>query len=135
MFRLLCTTLIIGLFAGTALAQPGMKSTGFAKLDLDGNGVVTWEEYSKAVPNMLRPAFDAMDADKDGKLTPEERGAFVMQHSQENSAKGMGGGMPPKGMKKGKPMLMPPNTPCDGNHAPGECEHSKAKPMLLPPTS
>ncbi|KPP96673.1 EF-hand domain-containing protein [Erythrobacter sp. HL-111] len=44
------------------------RSEAFRKLDVDGNNLLTFEEW--AVTTAER--FDAMDADKDGELTPAE---------------------------------------------------------------
>jgi len=145
MVRSLFAAILITLFAAPAMAQPGMKSTGFSTMDKDGDGAVTWEEYHEAIPNMKRAAFDAMDANKDGTLTPDERGTFMNRHGKEAKASQMGGGMemPPKGMmgmppkgKDGKPMLMPPTDthehgPNDGH----DHETKTTKPLLTPPSN
>lgn len=53
-------------------APPRMS---FEKMDADGNGTVSFDEYQAAMAEMLRKRFDAVDADSDGILTQDELAA------------------------------------------------------------
>jgi hypothetical protein len=62
-----------------AAGSPIMFRMIFALMDADGDGAISLQEFQAAHERL----FKAMDSNKDGKLTPEEMGAFM--HS------GMGG--------------------------------------------
>lgn len=97
MKRMLLTAAII--LAAATSAQADDK---FGTMDTDGNGVVSWEEFQKAYPQMRKPAFDAVDTDGDGSMTHDEWHGFRSRHGE--GGKGMGGksmegmmqGMPPR---------------------------------------
>lgn len=44
----------------------------FAKIDKDGDGVLSRDEFLASHKERAEKAFEAMDADKDGKLTKDE---------------------------------------------------------------
>ena len=50
--------------------------------DLDGNadGVVTFEEFEAYNSKNVRSIFDALDSDKDGKISPDEWNLFLKVH-------------------------------------------------------
>ena len=67
---------------GRTMMQSGMPMMGmrghmmkvmFAVADVDGDGALSFEE----VTTIHKRIFDKMDADKDGKVTPEEVQAFI----------------------------------------------------------
>lgn len=112
MKRILLGLLLTGLLASTAQADDK-----FGKMDTNGDGKVTWEEFQAVYPQMQRAAYDAIDADKKGHFNHEDWHKFLMDH-QKGMGKGqggmggsMGGGMPPAdnpGEGASKPMIMPP---------------------------
>ena len=55
------------------MATPLMMRMMFALMDADGDGTVSLDEFKAAHERI----FKAMDANKDGKLTPEEMLAFM----------------------------------------------------------
>ncbi|MFP4350519.1 MAG: EF-hand domain-containing protein [Desulfococcaceae bacterium] len=77
----------------------GMDMAGMAKfnvpvqeMDTDGDGDVTWDDFSKKYEGTDKQVFDVIDTDDDGKLSQSEWDKF-------KSAHGMGKG---KGAMKGK---------------------------------
>ena len=87
----------------------------FAAMDTDKNGQVSWDEFHTALPNMKKPAFDQIDADKNGAINAEEWGSFRSAHGSGGmGAAGMGGAMPPAGMPGGTPEAMPRIQPPSG---------------------
>ena len=56
-----------------AAGSPVMFRMIFALMDADGDGAVSLQEFQTAHERI----FKAMDSNKDGKLTPEEIGAFM----------------------------------------------------------
>ncbi len=69
--------------ASLASAQPNGGAKRFAKLDTNGDGVVTMQEMEQRALERFAKA----DANKDGKVTPEERRAVFEAHKQERFAK------------------------------------------------
>ena len=96
------------------LAVQAQADEKFTQMDKDGDGRVSWEEFQAAYSNMKRPAFDAVDTDKDGWISHEEWDSFRAAHAGARSSGGMGGGqMPPKsqpneGGEKQLPLIRPP---------------------------
>lgn len=88
----------------------------FSQMDGDHNGVVSWEEFTAAMPQMQRAAFDTIDWDKSGGISREEWNAFRSNHG--NGAMGKGQGMP--GASAGAPGSAP--------------AQPMAKPGILPPS-
>ncbi len=99
------------LYSSPAQARPekaGQSAADrFNAMDADKDGKVTREEFFAAQPQMKEAAFLAIDADKDGVLTLEEWEGFSMGHAKD-SKPGEGGmpGMGGSGMPPG--MSMPP---------------------------
>lgn len=79
---------------------PGMgrNMPSFAEFDLDGNGILTEQEFYEARSQRIQqrvqqgypmrnlanaPAFQAIDLDGDGRVTPEEFAAAQAQHRQQ----------------------------------------------------
>ena len=52
-------------------------SADFAKVDANGDGRVTIEELSEAMPEVSEEKFKVADANKDGALSPEEFRAVI----------------------------------------------------------
>jgi hypothetical protein len=131
MKRMLLTAAII--LAAATSAQADDK---FGTMDTDGNGVVSWEEFQKAYPQMRKPAFDAVDTDGDGSMTHDEWHGFRSRHGE--GGKGMGGksmegmmqGMPPGNMPpSGMPLVMPPKA----GEKTGDTPSPQTMPMVAPP--
>lgn len=97
------------LFAGAAMAEgnaaaPGQQKkagkteaeqrahweAAFKKADTDGDGALSKAELdktdAKAFP-AIKKHFDAMDANKDGKITPAERDGFAEASKAKTAAK------------------------------------------------
>jgi len=56
-----------------AAGSPIMTRMIFALIDADGDGAISLSEFQTAHERL----FKAMDSNKDGKLTPDEMGAFM----------------------------------------------------------
>ena len=97
----------------------------FKEFDSNADGSLDWSEFSVAYPKMQKPAFEAMDANKNNLISQEEWMEFRTRHSKENAgmqrpenmtppagamekaqSKGMGG--MPSGMMGGMPMMITP---------------------------
>ncbi len=100
-FRPLCLTLVsTALLATTALAMPGMegkapgktagKITGssnqitekYTKMDGNGDGSVSAEEFKAAYPQMTDAVFGIIDKDNKGGISLEEWMLFQKDHMQ-----------------------------------------------------
>lgn len=84
LFRIFLPMAILALivFVGaTAEAMPKAKNDVFLRLDADGNGEVTKDEFMKAMPDMREEAFNVIDKDKNGLMTREEWDAFFATHN------------------------------------------------------
>ena len=68
MYRITMATVAILATIGGAAAQP--------RLDTNGDGAVSLEEFRAARPQASAERFEAADADGDGVLSPEELGAM-----------------------------------------------------------
>ncbi|WP_029060182.1 hypothetical protein [Stappia stellulata] len=55
-------------FAGAAVAQ----GVGFAELDADKNGALSYSEVTAALPDTTKEAFTAADTDANGTLSKAE---------------------------------------------------------------
>ena len=109
-----------------ASGVPGRLSSAdvFASMDADRNGVLNWEEFHAAFPNMRQAAFERIDANHDVAIDRQEWDAFRLSHGKG----GMGGRM---GMKP-----MPPASPASPDAAPpSQPERPAARPGILPPAA
>ena len=124
----------IALFGNVALvtAQPSAQSPQtqaaapapadrFARMDADGSGGISPQEFTTAVPNMTESAFTAIDVDRDGQISRAEWDAFMQRHQQPG---GMGSGGMSRGMGG---MRMPPSD------MPGGAGGGHARPLIMPP--
>ena len=92
--------LILG--AQDAPAMPGMgggagDGSRFDAMDADKDGRISQEEFKKAFPNMTDAAFKTIDADADGGISHEEWATFMQQHAMGKAGGPRDGGMPPSG--------------------------------------
>ncbi|MDR0238643.1 MAG: EF-hand domain-containing protein [Deltaproteobacteria bacterium] len=92
----------------------------FRSMDTGNKGYITFDEFRQRYPNMQRPAFDAIDGNKDGTISLEEWRAFFHSH-------GSGGAMSPVGMP-------PPGHGTDGQRPPGHGGGQNGRPLILPPS-
>ena len=93
----------------------------FRSMDTDNKGHITFEDFRKRHPNMQRPAFDAIDGNKDGTISLEEWRIFFQGH-------GKMGAMPPGRMP-------PPDHGTDGQTLqPSHGGGRNASPLILPPS-
>lgn len=69
--KILIVSLILAPVVAVAAAPGGRRVDSFKKADADGNGMLSRAEVEKSLPR-LAPRFDAIDANRDGNLTPEE---------------------------------------------------------------
>ena len=99
--------------ADASIPQPPDNSKAderFRSMATDDKGHITFEGFQKRYPNMQRPAFDAIDADKDGKINLEEWRVFFQSHSPAGAMSP--GRMPPPGHgmdgQDGRPLILPP---------------------------
>ena len=84
----------------------------FRSMDTDNKGFITFEDFQKRYPSMQRPAFDAIDANKDGNISLEEWRVFFQSHGTTGAMPpgrrpppGHGGG----GERGGTPLILPPD--------------------------
>ena len=115
---LLAFSLSLPLWARTAEALPpdGRADERFRSMDTGNKGFITFEDFQKRSPNMQRPAFDAIDADRNGVISLEEWRAFFKSHG--TTAPMPPGRMPPPGHgmdgrepspgQGGRPLILPP---------------------------
>lgn len=115
-----------GMQGGMDMSKAGQAS--FDKMDADKDGKVSQEEFLKAHPGMKPEAFARIDKNGDKVITSEEWGQFMVGHSSMGGGQGgspMGGmGMPPAGMPQSgsmppsgeMPMVMPPSGKVDTAH-------------------
>ena len=87
----------------------------FRTMDTDNKGHITFDDFRKRYPNMQRPAFDAIDGNKDGVISLEEWRIFFQNHGTMGAmppGHGIGGQMPPSdhgGGQDGRPLILPPS--------------------------
>jgi hypothetical protein len=80
---------------------------GFAGMDADRSGAVSFAEFHRRFPRMPRAAFDAIDANRDGEIDREEWRAFSTTHGGAGRMpppdRGAGGAAPERGF-----LITPP---------------------------
>lgn len=109
--KLLSGVLFMGLAcSGVALAADEDR---FARMDTNNDGKVVWEEFEVAMPQMRKPAFETLDADKSGFIDRAEWESFRKDHGQS--------GMTGKPGMQTMPAEKPAGTP------------SSALPVIQPP--
>ena len=125
----LAVALATGLFAvPPAQARPEMAGQNaearFDAMDANKDGKVSREEFFAAQPNMKEGAFAAIDADGDGALTLKEWKDFSAGHGKEGGMGAMG--------------AMPPSAPGDAaapdagkGDAPGQPQGAPT--LIMPP--
>lgn len=103
---------LIGLIL--AWAVPAWADAKFDAMDTDKDKKVTWEEFQKAYPNMTRAAFDMIDTAQEGYISPEEWDVFMKSHRRSMSQEGQG-------------ERQAPSTPSMPSHG-------GAQPLITPPS-
>ena len=89
----LCGSILFMAAATYAFANPAMggadpaaaAESSFAGIDADKDGKVTPEEFFKVFPNMRETAFAAIDKDNDKSISLDEWKAFYVGHSQDTA--------------------------------------------------
>ncbi len=90
----LCGSFLLMAAATYAFANPAMggnnpaaaAESSFAGIDADKDGKVTPEEFFKVFPNMRETAFTAIDKNNDKIITLDEWKAFYVGHSQDTAS-------------------------------------------------
>ena len=94
----------------TRPVDDGRADERFHSMDTDKKGFVSFEDFQKRYPNMQRPAFDAIDIDKNAQISLEEWRAFFQRHGMMDAMPP--GRMPPPGHgtgeQSGVPLILPP---------------------------
>jgi Ca2+-binding EF-hand superfamily protein len=85
---------------GLGFAQPLSASDMFAKMDADGNGSVTKDEFVSSRPDQVSEEqagalFDKMDTSSSGSITKEQFLASLPEGDSAQSAQAAGAGAPP----------------------------------------
>ena len=127
LFCILAFTINLPLWAVAADApvpQPVDTSRAderFKNIDTENKGFISFEDFQRRHPNMQRPAFDAIDISKDGKISLEEWRTFFQSHGKMGTmppgrrpppGHDMGGQTPFSGREGepgGKPLILPPS--------------------------
>lgn len=94
-----------------AVAVPAWADEKFNAMDVDKDGKVSWEEFKKTYPGMTRAAFDMIDVAQDGYISLEEWDIFSKSHKR-----GMSG---PEGQGH--------------TNAPSMPSHGGSQPLITPP--
>lgn len=68
---------ILAAAAIVAFASPAFAQLDFDAVDVNADGVVTWEELQAAVPDATEEQFQAADLDGSGDLDREEFSALL----------------------------------------------------------
>ncbi len=63
---------LLAALAVSLLATTAVHAAELADVDTDGNGTVSMEELTAAMPDTTEDAFKAADADADGQLNADE---------------------------------------------------------------
>ena len=70
-----------------ATGKSGRLAEQFRRADGDGNGMLSRDEAQKAAP-LVAKQFDAIDVNRDGRISPEEMRAFRRTGRLERGARG-----------------------------------------------
>lgn len=75
--HILAGTAFLALLCGGAFAQPAPAEfmSRLLAADTNGDGKITFEEFTAAFPNATRERFDQLDSNKDGVISPADRPA------------------------------------------------------------
>ena len=114
--HLACATILLcGLFAsvfGTALAMPGMASSGsrhsFTALDANGDGKISPEEFFNVFTSMKEAAFGVIDKDKSGDISETEWNNFFSSHAKTAQTNSTTGSAAPGMKNNGTAKTTPP---------------------------
>ena len=72
---LMSSLLKLGAFALVFAFAASAQAAAFADVDTDGDGAVTPDEFVAAYPTLGREAWEIVDADENGTLSPQEHQA------------------------------------------------------------
>lgn len=110
--------------AGSGVPGRLASSDAFAGMDADRNGVLNWDEFHAAFPNMRQAAFERIDANGDALIDRQEWEAFRLSHGKGGMA-GRPGMKPTPPASSPSPDAAPRPTPAN----------PAGKPGILPPAA
>lgn len=97
--------------AGPAMAGGEAGMDKFARMDTDGNGALSREEFKAAIPNIRDEAFAAIDENGDQAIGRDEWLAFLRGHAAGTLGPKSGQGRDTTGDGAGCPAPPPHGTP------------------------
>ena len=116
MKRILFLLVALGLFslaAQSAIAADAAPTADkqatpdkFAKMDINSDGSISYEEFKTAFPSMREEAFTLIDTDKNKGIDRTEWDAFMKNHSSMGSKGSVGGKT--TGECPAMPLVTPP---------------------------
>ena len=79
----LSMTLASGTIAGHSYHGYGMKMSEMSDIDLNGDGDITFDEFSAPTVDKLKSGFRMLDTNSDEKISQEEWDEFLKVHGFE----------------------------------------------------
>lgn len=103
--------LLIPCQGGCAATEPSPppEKDRFVQMDVNGDGKVVIEEFTRSFPNMSENAFVVIDKNGDKGITREEWAAFMEGHAK-GSMPGMRDRGAPLNNIPGDPLIPPPDS-------------------------
>ena len=99
--------LLAGIFCCLFVSQAWGEDK-FAQMDTNADDQVTWEEFQAARPSMKRAAFDAIDQNKDERLSREEMQSFTASHGNRQGMSAPHKPLPSGEGERTMPLIRPP---------------------------
>ena len=99
--------LLAGIFS-CFFASQAWGEDKFTQMDANADGHVTWEEFQTARPSMKRAAFDAIDQNKDERLSREELQSFTASHGNRQGMPIPHKSLPSGDGEPAMPLIRPP---------------------------
>jgi Ca2+-binding EF-hand superfamily protein len=79
----LVVTIVNGSIAGHNYHGYGMKMSEMSQIDSNGDGEITFDEFSAPTVDKLKSGFRMLDTDNDDKISAEEWDEFLRVHGFE----------------------------------------------------
>lgn len=98
-----------GCAATESSAPPPPEKDRFAQMDVNGDGKIVIEEFTRSFPNMSENAFVVIDKNGDKGITREEWTTFMEGHAKGNMP-GMRERGAPMNNIPGDPLIPPPDS-------------------------